>query len=252
MNMGNFKFFRKACSCALMAAFTVALGSVASAQVIDVFSGDLSAYTLTRILDANGGANNSGVNFEIVGGELGFTTATFDGIEQYAFIRDGLTLSVGQELQVDISGNRGGSQDIGLYVGGLSPTTDVRQEYVNVYYRYTNDNILTRGFDGTTEFSSAGTSAGLQPDATSLFIARTAVDEYELGFNSPADGRSIIQTRSGLTGNDASFVGLYADVRAFGTVGFVDNLRVVGVPEPTGFALISLASIVGLARRRRS
>ena len=41
--------------------------------------------------------------FEVFDGELGLTTALFDGIEQYAFIRDGLTLAVGQELQIDIT-----------------------------------------------------------------------------------------------------------------------------------------------------
>ena len=218
-----------------------------NAQLIDDFdSDDLSAYTLTRILDNNGGATNTNVFFEVFDGELGLTTALFDGIEQYAFIRDGLTLAVGQELQIDITDTRAGSQDIGLYVGGVAPTNtpdtplgtaaSTREEYVAVYYRFTNNEILTRGFGGTTEFPSDGSSAGNQPDANVLFIARTAADEYEAGFISDDDGRVVIQTRSApdVSGNDASFVGLFADVRGAGTVGTVDNLRIDPIVSTMG------------------
>ena len=184
--------------------------------------------------------------FEVFDGELGLTTALFDGIEQYAFIRDGLTLAVGQELQIDITDTRAGSQDIGLYVGGVAPTNtpdtplgtaaSTREEYVAVYYRFTNNEILTRGFGGTTEFPSDGSSAGNQPDANVLFIARTAADEYEAGFISDDDGRIVIQTRSApdVSGNDASFVGLFADVRGAGTVGTVDNLRIDPIVSTMG------------------
>ena len=216
-----------------------------NAQLIDDFnSGDLSAYTLTRILDDNGGATNTGVAFEVIDGELALTTTGFDGIEQYALIRDGLTLPVGQELQIDISENRnGGSLDIGLYVGGVAPTVtpatpagteaSTREEYVSVYYRFTSDNILTRGFGATTEFPADGSSAGNQPDANILFIARTAAGQYEAGYISDDDGRVVIQTRD-VPGNDASFVGFYGDVRATGTVGFVDNLRIVPIGGTMG------------------
>ena len=37
-----------------------------------------------------------------------------------------------------------------------------------------------------------------------------------------------------MPGNDASFVGLYGDVRAAGTVGFVDNLRIVPIGGTMG------------------
>ena len=110
--------------CILMIGISHFACAATNAQLIDDFnSGDLSDYTLTRILDDNGGTTNTGVAFEVIDGELALTTTGFAGIEQYALIRDGLTLGVGQELQIDISENRNGeSQDIGLYVGGVAPT----------------------------------------------------------------------------------------------------------------------------------
>ena len=49
-------------------------------------------------------------------------------------------------------------------------------------------------------------------------------------------------------------IGLYADVRAAGTIqsGF-DNLRIVSaVPEPSSLALLGLVTVVGLVRRRKN
>ena len=56
---------------------------VAQAYLIDDFSGDLSAWTSTVVLDANGGGSNTAV-WQISDGSLQLNTSDYDGIEQYA------------------------------------------------------------------------------------------------------------------------------------------------------------------------
>lgn len=226
----------------LRIAAALAVAPAASAAVIDDFSGDLSAYTSTVILDAGGTGSNTAA-WQITGGQLELNTSAFDGIEQSAFIYNGLTLAVGQELRIDLS-HSGASQDLGLYVGGVAPTTGVRSTYVAVYARG-NGQTFSRGFNGTTELGLAG--GGTDP-YDSLFILRSDTDDYELGYYNGAT-RTVITTRTDMTGNDASFVGIYADVRAAGTLGSLDNLAVV--PEPST-ALLGLLGGLGLLRRRRA
>jgi len=220
------------------------LGLTAQAQLIDDFSGDLSLYTSTVILDANGGGANTAA-WQITGGGLELSTTAYDGIEQYAFIYSGLTLDLGSEIQVDLS-HSGASQDLGLYVGGTTPVAGTRMDYVAVYAR-DNGQLFSRGFDGTSEYALAG---GSSPVYDSLFIARTGVNTYEAGYY---DGttRNIIVTRTPAFANDGDVVGFYADVRATGNLGLADNLRVI--PEPGTFALFGLGGLgaLWLLRRRK-
>ncbi len=193
----------------------------ASPLLLDDFSGDLSAYTSTRILDANGGAHNT-ATWEISGGALQLNTSSYDGIEQYAFIRSGLSLAVEEEIQADFSVS--GNQDLGLYVGGTTPATDVRQDYVAVYVR--NDgSVYSRGFDGTSEYGLVGAGS---PTFDKLFIKRTAINTYEAGYYDGTN-RSVIVTRTPSTPNDGDVVGFYADVRAAGILASADNFTLLSV-----------------------
>jgi len=56
------------------------MSMAAQAILIDDFSGDLSAYTETVILDNNGGASNVST-WQIVDGTLQISTSAYDGIE---------------------------------------------------------------------------------------------------------------------------------------------------------------------------
>ena len=201
-----------------------ALGGAAVAGptgLVDNFSGDLSAWTITRILDANGAGSNT-FNFQITDGAVEILTTAFDGIEQYAMTRTDFTLAVGETLRADYINDNLDSQDIGLYVGAGTPTMDVRQNYVAIYVR--NDGALySRGFNGMTEFPLAG--GGVPASIESLFVTRSAADEYQLGWFEGGI-RNVLVTRSGTPGITGGAIGLYADVRATGTRGSIDNVRI--------------------------
>jgi MYXO-CTERM domain-containing protein len=82
-----------------------------------------------------------------------------------------------------------------------------------------------------------------------LFIARTAADAYELGYYN-AGVRTVVTTRTGLSGVTGGAIGLYSDVRAVGVRGNIDNVRIV--PEPASTALGAMAlGALALVRRRR-
>lgn len=189
--------------------------------LVDDFSGDLSAYTITRILDANGGGSNT-FAWQITGGSIEISTTAFDGIEQYAVTRTDFTLDVGETLRADYLNDNLDSQDIGLYVGSGTPTMDVRADYVSVYVR--NDGaVYSRGFNGTTEFALSG--GGIPATVDGLFVTRSATDEYQLGWYE--DGiRNVLVTRSGVPTITGGAIGMYADVRATGIRGSLDNLRI--------------------------
>ena len=218
----------------------IAFAAAANAVVIDDFSGDLSNYTSTVILDANGGGANT-YAWQITGETLELDTTAYDGIEQYAMIYGGLALAIGEEVQVDIAHN-GASQDLGLYVGGTTPVAGTRQDYVAMYGR--GGQLFSRGFDGTGEYPLAGIWDATVYDT--LFIARTATNTFEAGYYDGAT-RNILVTRTPTFANEADVVGFYADVRGAGTLGNLDNLTIV--PEPASLLLLGLAGLTLIRRR---
>ena len=225
--------------------------TVSQAQLIDDFSGDLSAYTATRILN---NANHNPVNtytWEINGGgALQINTSAYVGIEQFALTRTDYPLAVGYELIADYSYGNLNSQDIGLYVGAGHPTVDVRADYVNVYVR-NNGELYSRGFNGLTEFGlSALNGVNTPVNIDTLFIARTAVDTYDLGYYNGAT-RTVMVTRTVANTAIGNAIGFYADVRGAGIRGDMDNLAIQAIPEPAAAALAGLGLLVlGRLRRR--
>lgn len=224
------------------------LAAAAQATLIDDYSGDLSAYTNTVILDDNGGGSNTAA-WQITDGKLVYNTSSYDGIEQTAFIYNGLSLAVGEEVQVQVI--HAGNQDIGLYVGGSAPTAGVRDSYVNVYARNSAAKglqVLSRGFSdivgGKHEMNLKGDSVSHVVFDT-LFIKRDGVNDYEAGYYN-GSARVVIADRNGLTDIDGSYIGFYTDVREAGVLGSLDNLVIV--PEPATMLLLGVGA---LALRRK-
>jgi hypothetical protein len=222
------------------------LGAWAQGQLIDDFSGDLSAYTATRILN-NG--NHSPANtyaWEISGGALQINTTAYVGIEQFALTRTDFSLMVGYELTVGYTHANLGTQDVGLYVGAGTPTPDVRADYVNIYMR-NNAQIYSRGFNGTTELPLSG---GATPTVDSLFIARSGANTFDLGYYTGTT-RTILVSRTVGNASIGNAIGFYADVRGLGIRGGLDNFTLTTVPEPTVGALVGLGALALIIRCRR-
>ena len=222
------------------------MGLAAQAQLIDDFSGNLSAYTATRILNNGSHTPANTYTWEISGGSLQINTTAYVGIEQFALTRTDFTLGVGNELTASYSHLNTGSQDIGLYVGAGTPTPDVRADYVNIYMR-NNGQLFSRGFNGTTELTLSGGST-ITPDT--LFIARTAANTFDLGYYLGGN-RTVLTTRTMANTAIGDAIGFYADVRAVGIRGNLDNLTLSVIPEPTVGALLGLGALGFLARLRR-
>ena len=252
----------------LMIRFTLAMLCVtlftisASAQttIIDDFSSfDPANYTATVILDVGNTVTASDSNtttFTVNGdGALEVSTSSYDDIEQIAYIRNGLTIAVGEEVQADFThfGTSNNSRNLGLYVGNSAPipvttagavdngpdgpTRDPRAgtNYITLYGQSPDLRVFQRGFNATGEYTNL--TATPTEDATvtgTYFIQRLDADTYVNGFlddgAEDGSGRTIISTLTvnGANGpNDANFVGFYIDVREVGTTGTVDNLRIV-------------------------
>ena len=234
----------------------LALGSsVAFAGLIDDFSSPgLPEYNLNKILDQNAGATN--ISFSDVAGSLaGISTAT-TGAEQVLFFRnDGITLGTGQELQVDgpVTDSGTGTEDLGLAVGQLptslgdpaAGSTRNLADYMFISFRGPTQ-LNSRGFNGNAEIGQVQ-SFGVNADT--LFIARLANDDMELGYYTGAT-RTVVRTVTPVTTDIYSNVGFYADLRADGaTLAGLDNLRII--PEPASFVLVGMSVLGMLAARRR-
>ena len=202
-------------------------------SLIDDFSGNLNNWTSTVILDAQNSGSNTAA-FEINGnGQLELVTTNYNGIEQYAFIYDGLSLDVGEEVRLDVPIPVAGNRNFGLYVGGTAPVTGVlgtetRRDYISIYSG-TDNRIATRGFDGTNEYNNIETNAA---GASTMFIAQTTANTFEVGFYTAADARIVVAIRTPQFANAATFVGIYADARAQGTLGTADNFRIQSMDVP--------------------
>ena len=97
----------------LTGALVLGLAAASQAVVIDDFSGDLSNWSNTVILDTGDDGTYSTDSWGISDGALSLVTTVQDDIQQAAYIYNGLSLSIGEELQIDI-GALGDSQDVGL------------------------------------------------------------------------------------------------------------------------------------------
>jgi hypothetical protein len=258
--------------CAAIAAISVSSAALGGPiGLIDDFSDtSLSEYTLTKVLDQNAGTSN--VSFSSPSGALQSASAGTTGAEQVLFLRDDVSLGVGEKLVADVSGNNANwDRDLGIAVGYTkSPTGlgdpaagDVRTSYVEVSYR-ANSQVVSFARNGATNLTSgqefSGTTYGGQSFSgyvDQIYIARLTANTFEVGW---VDGG----VQHVLTNNGAAFspytitdtnvpgaaVGFYTDMRADLAASPVqlDNLRIELIPEPASLGALALA---GLVQRRR-
>jgi len=192
------------------------LNGASEAEVIDTFSGDLSAYTLSRVNDSNTSAN---VSFSIVDGVLRAVYTGSSTYEQVLLLRDDYSLNVGDILLAELTHTGSGwDRDLGIAVGysgtvpslGAGSSGDVRTNYVEISYR-SNSQVMTYARDGNTNLSS-GQAWSAPVDA--LFIERTGLRDFALGYIT--DGNAVTVKMYTITTDPAigTAVGFYADVRA--------------------------------------
>ncbi|MDF7799045.1 hypothetical protein P4C99_06195 [Pontiellaceae bacterium B1224] len=220
----------------------VAVGMVisqSSMAIYEGFSGGLGNWSGTAILDDNGGSANRSV-WQVNGsGNLELATSEYDGIEQWAYIRKGASLAVGDEVQLTVANwtitGAAGHESFGLFVGGAEPVPGSRNNYITVYGKHNNPRVFQRGFDGTGEFRNYPNYNPL--GVTKLFIARTGVNTYEWG-SYDGETRRVAGTCVPSTANSGNVVGIYADVRAAGTIGAIESFQIIST-EPATMGLIT-------------
>jgi hypothetical protein len=246
------------------------LGSSALAGPIGLVDdfGDtsLAEYTQTVVLDNNA---VRGVTFSSPSGVL--QSGNVDTTpEQSLLLRNDRTLAVGETLKVDalvaqqaIFGDIGiavaGSATPGGVASGASGDVRTAANYVFIAVRENGDltNTGDRVNGATFTAGNANTTqiANITHDLISgLYISRLAPDQFVAGWIDNSNNLNQVFAVT-ISGSNAvgigNAIGFYTDVRANGSYGNLDNLRIVqGVPEPASLGLV-LAGGLGLLRRRR-
>jgi len=232
----------------------------AQAQLIDDFNTTgLSAYTLTPVLYSGGAAPaTTTISFSRPAGGLQATAANFSAIEQALFLRDDYSLNIGYTLKVDVNWSLGNSQDLGLCIASTAtPTaastnplgnTRTSLSYTFVGIRGTQEHVVSSGFDGTTSLSTQQYQPG-SGTTTGLFITRTSATTFDMGYNTGA-GDVVLTTYTFANSDVGNAIGFYADMRANGSIGTFDNLRIEAVPEPSALAFLGLSGLGTILFRR--
>lgn len=212
---------------------TLAVRSTIETTLVDDFNTPgLGQYNFAKVLDQGTTTN---VAFSDASGTIAVDSTGSDGAEQVLLLRNDMTLSQGQELQIDVPtvlGDFGQPRDFGLAVGqnhadlGNGVTGDNRNtgDFLFVSWRNPPDHLNSRGFNGNAE---VGQVQAFGAASDRLFIARLENDDIEFGYYSGGT-RVVMRTETPATTAIYDNIGFYADLRADGD-GFTgaDNLRLV-------------------------
>jgi hypothetical protein len=248
----------------LLITMACSMGVVAQAQLIDDFSGSLTAYTLSKVLDNN---TASQISFSDSSGALQATYAATGtaAAEQVLFLRSDYSLGVGYMLMADVNWTLTGSQDFGIALATTATPFalgdgfggDVRTNYILAAIRSTSDHMIGTGIDGAnghTSFAIDPQVQGTGNPTVTLGIARTSATSFDIYYNQGA-GLTFLRTLTTTDPTIGNAVGFYADMRTAGTIGTLDNLRIELIPEPTTMTLCGLGGFLGLVgwmRRKNS
>lgn len=240
----------------LLAACSISAG--VHAQLVDDFSGSLSSYSLARVLDNDTTAN---VSFGNSGGALQATATTTSQAEQVLFLRNDYSLNIGYRLVADVSWTLAGSQDFGIAIAstdtptavGSGVTGDVRSglSYIIAGIRSSADHVIGTGFDGANGGYSINPQQqpGGAINTLRLAITRTSATDFDISYDQ-GGGLTLLRTLSSSNPDIGDAIGFYADMRAGGTIGTFDNLRIEAVPEPSVLALVGLSGMGAMLFRR--
>jgi hypothetical protein len=229
------------------------MGVAAQAVLIDDFSGDLSAYTKTRLLDNGQPAAN--VSFTNASGDLRVLyTGTPDAAEQVAFLRSDRGLAIGERLYVNTINldTTGGHMELGLMVAATAtPVEFTRTNYVTMNIRNQTTDRLASQWANTTAYVN---NVQIDKDYSlvgALYIKRIDALNFETGWYDKAGVRSIIRTITVASSDVGNVVGFYADMRSItpGMHGALDNLQII--PEPATLVMLGLGAL-GLLKRRKA
>jgi hypothetical protein len=257
----------------------IAAGTAGAATIfLDEFSTDTSAnYTSRVVLGRSGSVLPT---LAVAGGELQVSSVGSGGVATQALsLHNTATLGVGLTLLVDVdiraaTYGSNSSEMLGLVVSaglmnGLSlPSSatsnqDLRDdEYSFLFGGFRNsggrdvfrsDGFTAVGGGSITEqnvdqmLTTSSTSTELDKIG-SLFIHRSSVNTYQLGWVDTLDVPHLVRTVNMDLGA-SPMIGLFTDTRNSAFSVRVDNLRIV--PEPST-AMISCLACVGLVAVRRT
>lgn len=239
----------------------------AQAIVVDNFSSaGLSEYTQLRVLEGTAASvAEQNVSFSDASGALVASyTGTVNQPEQVLLLRNDFTLQVGWTLRADVSfATQAAQMDFGIAVANALPTAvtssadlDTRDTtaWAAVYVRPSQNAVRNTTANTATAVTGVGVAGADETTVSQLFIRRTSLTGFELGFLNTSNVETITNTVTLSTFNSLNpQIGFYADLRANGgTLGSLDNLQVI--PEPATYAGLAGVTALALAawRRRRS
>jgi hypothetical protein len=244
---------------------TATLAVSAQAGIIDDFSvPGLSEYTQTAVLD--NGIAESNVTFSDASGSL---VASYGGTvsqpEQVLLLRNDFSLPIGSFLMADVAFPVQTSQmDFGIAIsstatptGVAGATTDTRATFnwAAVYVRPSQDAVRNTSSINGTLVSGTGVATAVETTVSSLYIERVSATDFTLGYYDTGSVRHDIRSITFTATDVGTAVGFYGDLRAVGgSLGSLDNLRTVPVPEPASLGLLAVGggALALLARRRRT
>jgi hypothetical protein len=243
----------------VLLALSVAPAAAGPIGIVDDFNtAGLGEYTQTAVLD--NGAAESNVSFSDGSGALVASYAgTVNQPEQVVFLRDDATLGVGEKLVADVSMAALASQmDFGIAVSATkTPTaasagdTDTRDSFnwASVSVRPSQNAIRVNSSINGVVTTGSGVLAADEALVNRLFIQRLSSTSFKVGYVDTSEVTFDALTINFTTNDVGSAIGFYADLRAAGgTLGSLDNLRIV--PEPAA-GLMALMGIIGLVSLRK-
>lgn len=206
-----------------------------STVVIDDFDDmDLSEYAQTIVNDQ--GFAFSNVEFSAAAQSLEATFSGFPSYEQVLLLRDDVALNVGDKLAVDVFiGTTSQPLDLGLAVSATAaPTAASNDEldsrasfdWTSISVRPNQDGIrVNRSIDGTVSTTIDALGGVPESSVTTLYIERNSLTQFTVGYSNTIENDVSLVTFTAADVGTA--LGFYADLRANGSLGTFDNLRII-------------------------